>query len=102
MSRVVRSPQAREDLVEIGRRIAERDPRAADRLLDRVAAAAERLASNPFLGAARPDLAPDARHAVVRPCLMLHRAIQDGIEIIRVVHGARELAGLFEAGEEAG
>jgi len=38
------------------------------------------------------------RHAVVRPDLVLYRALPDGIEIVRVVHGARELAGLFEEG----
>lgn len=46
------------------------------------------------LGPARPDLAPDLRYFVVRKYLILYRQIADGVEIVRVVHGARHLPDL--------
>jgi toxin ParE1/3/4 len=47
------------------------------------------------MGPARPDIAPDARAFVVGRYLVLCRLVDDGIEIIRVVHGARDLPGIF-------
>jgi toxin ParE1/3/4 len=84
-------PRAESDLVEIWQFIARDDPRAADRLLDRIEAQCQLLASNPRLGRIRPEIAPDARAWVVGRYLILYRALDDGVEIVRVVHGARSI-----------
>jgi len=89
---------AEADIRAIGDHIARDNPPAAVRMVRRLADQFVRLARNPFLGAARPELAPDARHAVVRPYLILYCTIPDGIEIVRVVHGARALTGLLKEG----
>jgi len=83
--------QARSDLLELWRYIAQRDPAAADRVLDRIAARCEQLAGRPRLGRARPDIRPDARSLTVERWLVLYRVIDGGVQIVRVVDGARDL-----------
>ena len=84
-------PRAETDLVEIWQVIARDDHRAADRQLDRIEAQCQLLASNPRLGRLRPEIADDARAWVVGRYLILYRAVDDGVEIVRVVHGARDM-----------
>ncbi|WP_348625603.1 type II toxin-antitoxin system RelE/ParE family toxin [Mesorhizobium sp. L2C084A000] len=45
----------------------------------------------PFLGAPRDDIAPGIRHLVVGDYLTLYRVDDDAIEIIRVLHGKRNI-----------
>jgi toxin ParE1/3/4 len=92
---VVRSRQAEDDLIEIWRYIARDNPDAADRLLDRIERVVELLARHPLMGAARPDLRKDLRYFVSGRYLILYRPIAGGVEVVRVVHGARYLPGLF-------
>lgn len=91
MTSCSKRPRAESDLVEIWQFIARDDPRAADRQLDRIEAQCQLLASNPRLGRLRPEIADDARAWVVGRYLILYRALDDGVEIVRVVHGARAM-----------
>jgi toxin ParE1/3/4 len=68
---------------------------AADRLFDEINHKCELLAENPELGRARPDIPPELRHLPVASYLVLYRVVPDGIEIVRVIHGARSLDGLL-------
>jgi toxin ParE1/3/4 len=95
MGRCLRTARAEQDLVEIWLYIATDNPRAADRLLDRIDVACAHLASNPSLGPARPDLAPDLRYHVVGAHLLLYRVVAEGVELVRVVHGARHMPDLL-------
>lgn len=90
-----RTAQAEEDLVEIWVYIAQDNPVAADRVLDDLDAKCIMLAENPHLGPARPDIAPELRYLPVGRYLVLYREIAQGIELVRVAHGARRLADLF-------
>jgi toxin ParE1/3/4 len=90
----LRTARAEEDLIEIWRSIADDNPVAADKLLDHIEAVFVLLAEYPALGPARPDLAIELRLFVVRKYLILYRQISDGVEIARVVHGARYLPDL--------
>jgi toxin ParE1/3/4 len=87
--------QAEEDLIDIWSYIAQDNPQAADDLLDEIDTKASKLASSPYLGAARPDIAPELRHSLVGRYLILYRVITDGIQVVRVVHGARNLPNLL-------
>jgi toxin ParE1/3/4 len=58
---IVRSHQAEADLLEIWRYIAQDNPGAADRVLDRIERTVELLARHPLKGPARPDLRKDLR-----------------------------------------
>jgi toxin ParE1/3/4 len=91
MPTIKRTAQAEEDLIDIWLYIAHDDERAADRVLDDIEEKLLLLADQPGLGPARPDIAPDLRYFPVRRYLILYRQITDGIEIVRVVHGARDV-----------
>jgi toxin ParE1/3/4 len=95
MPRFTRTRQAEEDLIDIWTLIAEDDPAAADRLLDRIDEVCGHLAENPQLGPARPDLRPELRYMIVARYLVLYRIAPESVEIVSVVHGARDLASLF-------
>ncbi len=84
-----RTAKAEEDLVDIWIYIAHDNPDAADRLLEEIDRKFVLLAENPRLGRARPDIAPEFRHWPVGNYLILYRLVTDGIEVVRVVHGAR-------------
>jgi toxin ParE1/3/4 len=91
MARYTKRPKAEADLLEIWLHIAQDSPRAADRLLDRIEAQCRLLADNPRVGRGRPEIAPDARAWIVGRYLILYRVQDDGIEVVGVVHGAREV-----------
>ena len=86
---------AREDLIAIWAHIAEDNPQAADRVLDRLEEAASRLADTPQIGPARDDIRPGLRYLVSGSYLLLYRIRVGGIEIVRAVHGRRDLKGLL-------
>ena len=92
---VRRTAQADEDLMDLWVYIAQDHPKAADRLLDEIEDKFELLSEQPRLGPARPDIAPELRHVPVGRYLILYREMVDGIEVVRVVHGARRLSHLF-------
>jgi toxin ParE1/3/4 len=95
MSRIRITPLADRDLVEIWYFIAQEDRVAADRLLDLLEGKYKLLADNPQMGPARPDIAKELRYHPVGNYLLLYRVVSDGIELVRVVHGARDLHHLF-------
>ena len=92
---VQRTAQADEDLIDIWVYIAQDNPDAADHLLDEFEKKFALLAGQPRVGAARSDIAPGLRHFPAGNYLILYRETDDGIEVVRVVHGARRLSHLF-------
>ncbi len=90
--------RAEEDLIDIWTYIAADNPAAADRVLDRIEDVFSRVAANPQLGPARPDLADGLRYSVSGSYVVLFRQVGAAIEIVRVVHGARDLPNLFRDG----
>lgn len=53
------------------------------------------LAGSPGIGRARPEPAAALRSFPVDNDLIFHRTIPDGVEIVRVVHGSRDVGSLF-------
>ena len=102
MSRRVVSttPQARLDLIEAGLFIAEGNPEAADRFLDAIHKTFQRLLKHPRLGRARPKLADDLRSFPHRQYVIFYRITEHGIELVRMLHGARDIPPLFEEEED--
>ncbi|MEI9418973.1 type II toxin-antitoxin system RelE/ParE family toxin [Mesorhizobium sp. Cs1321R2N1] len=84
-------PQATVDLESIGDYIANHDPRAAVRLVDALERRWDLLTLHPFSGAPRDDIAPGIRHLIVGEYLTLYRVGGDAIEILRVLHGRRNI-----------
>jgi len=95
MPRIRITPLAERDLEDLWFFIAQDDPAAADRLLDLLEEKYKVLADNPHMGPARPDIAKELRYHPVGSYLLLYRIISGGIELVRVVHGARDLPSLF-------
>jgi toxin ParE1/3/4 len=95
LARFTRTARAEEDLIDIWRHVAAENPGAADRLLDRIDSVCERLAEFPRMGQARPDLAESLRYFVAGSYLVIYRETPDAVDIVRVVHGARNLPRLF-------
>ena len=95
MARIIRAPAAQADAVEIWAYIAEDNPSAADQLLDRFDRIFQKLATQPLLGKAVEEIAPNLRFIPIGSYLIFYRAIEDGVEIARVLHGARDVTAEF-------
>ena len=89
------APAATRDLDEIWGFIADDNPDAADRMIDRLRDVADRLAGMPGMGRARPELGTDYRSFPVDQIVIFYRPADDGIEILRYAHGARSIEKLF-------
>ena len=93
---VRRTAEARKDLLGIWAYIAEDSPETADRVLARIDETCDLAATQPHMGQARPDLAPEVRSLPVGPHMVFYRPIQSGIEVLMVVHGSRDIPTLFD------
>jgi toxin ParE1/3/4 len=90
---------ASEDVLLIWVHIAEDNVRAADALVDTFDQKLTMLADSPGLGQLRPELAPALRSFPVGKYLLFYREAARGkIELVRVIHGARDLPTLFGRG----
>ena len=96
MTRVIYSPDATAELVEIGGYIALDSERQAIAFVLRLGEKARRIARTPRIYRLRTDLAPDVRLAAHGNYVILFRIVGGGIEVLHVVHGARDLKRLFE------
>lgn len=94
MSRYTISDHAREDIKSIYRYIAGDNVGAARRLRAVFLEKFRLLAGQPLLGEARDDLAPSLRIWPTGNYVVLYRPSPIGIEVVRVVHAARDIAAL--------
>lgn len=81
--------EAYHDLFEIVSYIASRDPRAATRLSDEIDRTCTLLADSPGAGQSRDELRPGIRFIPIGNYLVFYREKPDGVQIIRIIHGAR-------------
>jgi toxin ParE1/3/4 len=93
--RLLRTPAAERDLIDIWTYIATDNPDAADRLLDAIGERIRHLLDQPRMGRMRPDIAADARFLPIGNYVVLYRLTDEVVEIVRVVHGARDVTSLF-------
>ncbi|MHB1561477.1 MAG: type II toxin-antitoxin system RelE/ParE family toxin [Isosphaeraceae bacterium] len=105
---VARSPEAIQDLIEIADYIAERTGLAAsDRFLDAVDRTFRRLAQMPGIGTRWDDEDPELEKVRFFPVtryrkyLVFYRPLGGGIEVLRVLHGARDLRRILRGGNLA-
>ena len=95
MARVFFTPAACDDLIGILMHISEEEPTAADRVLDRLDEVAIYFEDNPQMGPSRDEIGSGLRYLVSGSYLVLYRTLGDDIEIVRLVHGRRDLYRLF-------
>ena len=97
MSLVLRiSDQANVDMIEIWCTIAEDNLRAADQMIDAFVSAYTLLSTMPGAGRARTDLRSELRSYSVHPYLVFYRHSPTQLDILRVIHGSRDLPILIE------
>jgi toxin ParE1/3/4 len=83
-------PLAEADIEGIALHIAKDSPKAARNWLEAVLGRFRNLALMPRMGAPRFDIRPDLRLLPMGDHLILYREIDGGVEIVRVLHGARQ------------
>jgi len=95
MRTIQRTSRAHTDLVEIALHIARANPTPANAWLDAIEQKCRLLASMPEMGRLRPELAPGIRSWAVGEYVLFYQPILDGIVLVRVLHGSRDLPAAF-------
>ncbi len=99
--KVILKPQAKVDLVELSDFISQRNLAAAERFLDAVEAALGRLSKMPELGTPCDFQSSSAAGIRVWSIsgfgnyLIFYRCQEDTIDIVRVLHGSRDIEVIF-------
>jgi toxin ParE1/3/4 len=91
------SPRAASDLVEIWSYIADDSPANADAFIDKLRGVIQLLADQSGSGRRREELAPGILSFPFRRYVIFYRANSKAIEIVRVLHGARDIHNIFGA-----
>ena len=95
MSRFRLTHLANRDLDEIATYIARDNPPAAHRLVDKLFERFEMLTRQPLIGESCAELAPNLRNFPLGSYVIYYQPVDDGVVIVRVVHGARDVDALF-------
>lgn len=95
MSLLLFTPAAEEDLLEILNYIARQRPLTARKWYRTLREKCEFLANNPELGQSRPELAISCRSFSVNRWVIYYRPVGEGVEILRVMDGARDINSLL-------
>lgn len=96
MKTFVVTPRAARDLAGVWEYLAEQSIEAADRTLGIIEKTFYKLAKQPGLGHLRQDLA-DGRYRffLVHSYFIIYRSMAEPLEVIRVLHAARDIQGLL-------
>jgi len=101
-------PRAEEDIDGQFVYIAKHSSKAALRFLAQVRSTIGRLAESPGLGIRYSSIHPRLTNVLVWKVdrfpnhLLFYRQTEKGIEVLRVLHGARDIEALFDTGEIEG
>ena len=90
-------PSALHDTATIFGYIAEHDRDAAAKIIARIYAGPQRLIEFPRSGPERSDIADGLRAMKAGKYLLLYRINGKDVDIVRVLHSARDLAAAFAA-----
>jgi toxin ParE1/3/4 len=91
------SEDAIADLDEICDYLGHYSVKAAGKLFDRIRQRAKLVASFPDTGKSYEDLIPGLRGFVVDDYIVFYIRVGDGIEILRVISGYRDLRSVFDS-----
>ena len=95
MSELIRSNAVDKDLLDIWLHIARDNPPAADHLLERIQQRCHLYTSQPEMGQPRPDLGANVRCFSVDNYVVIYRPHEDGIVLLMVIHGSRDIPPLL-------
>jgi len=97
MKQVFRTPKAEEDLINIWNYLAENfsEDRAESYLL-KLEQQIELLLNQPYMGRNAEELMTGLRRFPFQKHVVFYRLIDEGLEIIRVMHGAQDIESEFK------
>jgi toxin ParE1/3/4 len=95
VSRLAIRPEAIADLESIEDHIALDDVDQALAFIERLYEAMTLLAGQPLMGRARPELGVDIRSFPVGRYVIFYQPILNGIDVVRVLSGARDIDAAF-------
>lgn len=96
MARIVRSDAALADVLAIVEYIAADNATAAENWVAELDATLALLSQQPEIGEQVDYLAPGVRRHCLGNYLLFYKVISDGIELRRVLHGARRIEDLLK------
>jgi toxin ParE1/3/4 len=90
------TPESRADLRDIALDIAERNSARAHSYVDEIESRCQRVAEFLHAGPPRPQWGEGVRIVLYGRYVIVYRLRDETVQILRVVHGARDLDRLFE------
>ncbi len=95
------TPTASRDLESVMDYLAQRGSiETAERFLEKIDTKFKMLAQFPLIGCKRDELYPGLRSVPLEDYLIFYRLVANGIEVMRVVGGYRDLEALFVEDDE--
>lgn len=92
---IVKRPRVNADLGEIWDYIADDSEARADAFIDAIGKTFHALAGQPGMGRICDELLVGLRSFPIGRYVVFYRALPNGVEIIRVLHGARDVDAIF-------
>jgi toxin ParE1/3/4 len=96
VSQILITPRARTDLIEIWLYIADDSITNADSFIDKLHETLQALGHQPGTGRHREELGSGILSFPFGRYMIFYRVIPKAIEIVRVLHGARDIENIFE------
>ena len=93
------SALAEEDLTAIWVYIGQYNEDLADSLIAQLGERFVMLSAFPNAGRSREDIRPDLRSFAIEKYVIFYRVIPEGVEIIRILHGSRDIEKAFSPEE---
>ena len=100
MPSILLRPRAKADLGEIWDYIADDSESRADVVIDSIEQKLNLLAEQPSMGRMREILSAGLRSFPVGRYVIFYRPLEDGIDVVRVLHGTRDLEAVFVEEED--
>jgi toxin ParE1/3/4 len=91
MARCLVTPRADRDLDSIWSFITVDNPRAADAMINRLTDTFDMLLTMPQAGRLRQEFREKLRSFAVENYVIFYRTVSEGIDIVRVLHGRRDI-----------
>lgn len=101
MSEIFKRPLAEKDLDGIWDYLEEHSSQElVTDFLRKLYAKLETLAQNPYIGRTRDELLPELRSFPFKDYLIFYFPLKNGIEVVRVLYGRRDIERIFAEEEE--
>lgn len=96
MLHIIYDPRAIQDLDDIWRYIAMDHIKRADLWIDNIERSIRKIADQPGIGKSFFELGDGIRGKSIEKYLILYKVTKEGIEVFRIIHGARDLKKVWD------